>query len=197
MKKKLVSKSAFFSLRFLTGFALCSVGVFLAMLVFARSDKPIERPTSSPAQSFPTSVGVALPTVQQAIAQRDSIKSVEKDYVADLAALGVHPTSAPLPLRVLASGDASTPEGSAMGTGKAFMGITQEVVNQNISTGAFGVLSSGWTPGESVQVFFNGLLVLTAAANADGIVAVNAGTGAGFGCVRRAVGVNCAETIQK
>ena len=36
MKKKSSSQSAFFSPRFLTGFALCSIGVFLAALAFAR-----------------------------------------------------------------------------------------------------------------------------------------------------------------
>src|SRR5262245_61928620 len=132
MKRKLISKSAFFSLRFLTGFALCLIGVSLAMLVFARSDKPVERQNNSPAQQdFPTVVGVTLPAPQHAIAPRVSIKPVEDEYVVNLGALGVHPAKAPLPLRALASGNAGGPEGSAMGTGKAFMGITQEVVNQN------------------------------------------------------------------
>src|SRR2546430_4254308 len=132
-------------------------------------------------QSIPTLVGVALPAPKHVIGPIYTIKSLEGDYHVDLGALDIHPATAPLPLRALSSGEAASPEGSAMGTGKAFMGITHEVVNQNIATGAFGVLSSGWTAGESVQVYANGVLALTAAANADGIVAVNFGTGAGFG----------------
>ena len=132
MKRKLISKSAFFSLRFLTGFALCSIGVFLAVLVFARSDKSVERQNSSVAQqSFPTFIGVSLPAQKSGGMARGSIKSIEGDGLIDMAALGIHPAAAPLPLRVLAYGDASSPEGAAMGTGKAFLGITHEVVNQN------------------------------------------------------------------
>src|SRR5438094_1493619 len=185
MKRKLISKSAFFTPRFLTGFAFCLTGVFLALLVFARPGKPGEQQNQPPVQpqDIPTLNAVALPVSNHAIGPIYTIKSLEGDYLVDLTALDIHPTQAPLPLRALAGENAGSPEGSAMGTGKAFMGITHEVVNQNIATGAFGVLSSGWTAGESVQVYANGVLALTAAANADGIVAVNFGTGAGFGFI--------------
>ena len=65
MKRKLVSKSAFFSPRFLTGFAFCSIGLFLALVVFARPNKPVEQQNKSAVQqSVPAFVGVALPVAK-------------------------------------------------------------------------------------------------------------------------------------
>src|SRR6266849_5815359 len=181
MKRKLISKSAFFNPRFLTGLGLCSIGLFLALLVFARPDKSVEQQNQSVGQqSIPTFVGVALPAPKHGTVPIGSITPMEDDYLIDLAALDIHPVAAPLPLRVLSSEDAASPEGAAMGTGKAFMGITHEVVNQS-TTGAFGTLSSGWTPTESVQFYINGVLAGTFAANADGVLAVGISTGAGFG----------------
>src|SRR5262245_14605797 len=115
MKKKLVSKSAFFNPRFITGFALCSFGVFLTLLVFAHPNQPDARQTAPPQQSMPTVVGVALPAAPDAVSSKAPIKTVDGDYAVDLGALGVHPAKAPLPLRTLASGEAASPEGSAMG----------------------------------------------------------------------------------
>ena len=182
MKKKLVSKSAFFTPRFLTGFALCSIGVFMALLVFARPARPIEQQNKSVAQqSVPTFVGVALPSRQSVSAPSGRITPMKDQGVIDLAELDIHPANAPLPLRDL-SGNAGSPEGAAMGTGKAFLGITHEVVNQS-TTNAFGTLSSGWTAGESVQFYLNGVLAATFAASADGTVAVGINTGAGFGYI--------------
>src|SRR6476659_8231816 len=180
MKRKLFSKSGFFSPRFLTGFALCSIGVFMALLVFAHPNKPLEQQNNRGAQpSVPSFVGVALPLSHHASAPAGRITQMEDQGTIDLAALDVHPANAPLPLRDL-SGNGS-PEGAAMGTGKAFLGITHEVVNQSIATGAFGALSSGWTAGETVQLYVNGVFQTNFAANADGVVAINFGTGAGFG----------------
>src|SRR5438105_11870884 len=182
MRRKLVSKSAFFSPRFLTGFAFCSIGLFLALLVFARPNKPVEQQNESLAQqSIPTFVGVALPAPKHEPVRVGSIRPMEDDGVIDMAVLDIHPAAAPLPLRALSRGG-SSPEGAAMGTGKAFTGVTHEVVNAN-TTSAFGVLSSGWTAGETVQFYLDGVLAATRVANADGIVAVgvNTGAGAGFG----------------
>src|SRR6266436_6082748 len=159
MKRKLVSKSAFFNPRFLTGLGLCSIGVFLALLVFARPNQSVEQQNQSLGQqSVPTFAGITLPAPKHATGAKGTIRPMEGDYLVDLGALDIHPAQAPLPLRALAAGDAGSPEGAAMGTGKAFMGVTTEVVNQNIATGAFGILSSGWIPAESVQLYFNGVL---------------------------------------
>src|SRR5437762_13848840 len=130
MKRKLISKSAFFTPRFLTGFAFCLTGVFLALLVFARPGKPGEQQNQPPVQpqDIPTLNAVALPAPKNAIGPIGTIKALEGEYAVNLGALGIHPAAAPLPLRDL-SGNAGSPEGSAMGTGKAFMGITHEVVN--------------------------------------------------------------------
>src|SRR2546430_13909415 len=120
MKRNLISKSAFFTPRFLTGFAFCLTGVFLALLVFARPGKPGEQQNQPPVQpqDIPTLNAVALPAPKHAIGPIGTIKSVECDYLVDLAALDIHPTQVPLPLRALAAGNAGSPEGSAMGTGK-------------------------------------------------------------------------------
>ena len=178
MNRKLVSKSAFFSPRFLTGFVLCSIGLFLALLVFARPNKLVEQQNKSLAQqSIPTFVGVALPEPMDEPVRVASIRAMEVDGVIDMAAPDIHPAAAPLPLRALSPGG-SSPEGAAMGTGKAFMGVTHDVVNANTDD-AFGALSSGWTAGETVQVYLDGVLAATPVANPDGIVAVTVNTGAG------------------
>jgi hypothetical protein len=131
MKRKLVSKSAFFNPRFLTGFVFCSIGLFLALLAFARPNKPVEQQNKSLAQqSIPTFVGVALPVPKHKSAPVVSIRPMEIDGVIDMAALDIHPATAPLPLRALSRGG-SSPEGAAMGTGKAFLGVTHDVVNAN------------------------------------------------------------------
>src|SRR5437667_5722019 len=98
MKRKLVSKSAFFTPRFLTGFALCSAGVFLALLTFARPTKVAEPQNKSVVQqTIPTFVGVALPAPAHASASIGRITPVEDEGVIDLAELDIHPASAPLP----------------------------------------------------------------------------------------------------
>src|SRR5439155_21926847 len=126
-------------------------------------------------QDIPTFVGVALPAPKHAIGPIGTIRPVEGDYFVDAAALGIHPAAAPLPLRALASGNAASPEGAAMGTGKAFFGVTHEVIN-GTTTSLFGTLSTGWTPGESVQLYFGGVLLTTAIAGADGQVAIGIST---------------------
>src|SRR5262249_33993149 len=57
---------------------------------------------------------------------------------------------------------------------------THEFVSQNTQN-AFGVLSSGWTPGETVQHYFKGVLSGMSVANAEGVVAIKVNTGSGFG----------------
>src|SRR6266496_347266 len=129
MKRKPLSKSAFFNPRFLTGLGLCSIGVFLALLVFARPNQSVEKQNQSLGQqSIPTFVGIKSPA-QAGVPAIGSIENMEDDGHIDLGALNIHPTSVPLFLH--GSSEAPTPEGAAMGTGKAFMGITHEVVNQS------------------------------------------------------------------
>src|SRR5437667_286952 len=180
MKRKRLSKSAFFSPRFLTGFAFCAIGVSLALLVFARPNQSVQKQNQSVGQqSIPTFVGITSPA-PAGVPAVGSIENIEGDGVIDLAALNIHPMSVPVFLH--GSSEAPTPEGAAMGTGKAFLGITHKVVNQNTSN-AFGTLSSGWAPTESVHYYINGVLTATFAASADGVLAVGISTGAGFGYV--------------
>src|SRR5438094_4678942 len=183
MIPKRTPQSGFFSPRFLTGFAFCAIGVFLAMLIFARPNKPVGQQTHSVAQqNIPTFNAVALPAPKDAITSKGTTRPVEGDYLIDMAALDIHPAAAPLPIRALAVGNAGSQEGAAMDTGKAFRGITHEVANAS-TTAAFGVLTSGWIAGESVQVYLNGVLATTLAANAEGVLAIGISTGAGFGYV--------------
>src|SRR5207244_8142787 len=127
-------------------------------------------------QSIPTFGGIKSPQPAGANAPAiGSIENMEGDGHIDLGALNIHPTSVPL-FRFHGSSEVPAPEGAAMGTGKAFMGITHEVVNQS-TTNAFGTLSSGWIPAESVQFYANGTLLGTFAANADGVLSVGITTG--------------------
>src|ERR1700693_4056626 len=96
MKRKRLSKSAFFSPRFLTGFAFCAIGVFLAMLVLARPNQSVEKQNQSVGQqSIPTFVGIKSPQPAGAPAV-GSIENIEDDGLIDLAALNIHPTSVPV-----------------------------------------------------------------------------------------------------
>jgi len=80
MRRKLVSKSAFFTPRFLAGFAFCSIGLFLALLVFARPNKLVEqRNKSLVEQSVPTFVGVALPAPKHPSVPIASITHADTD----------------------------------------------------------------------------------------------------------------------
>jgi len=180
MKRKLVSKSAFFTPRFLTGFVCCSIGLFLALLAFARPNEPVEQQNKSLVeQKVPAFAGVALPAPKRSSVPVGSIKPIEIVDIIDLAVLGIHPATRPLPHRA-SSANPMTPESAALGTGRAFMGTTHEFVNPN-TPNAFAVLSSGWIPGETVQHYVRGVLTGMSVANADGVVAINVNTGSGFG----------------
>src|ERR1043165_7707605 len=54
MKKKPASKSAFFTLRFILSFALCSIGALLTVLASGRSDQSVQPQSAA-----------ALPVAQQ------------------------------------------------------------------------------------------------------------------------------------
>src|ERR1051325_2167407 len=146
MTPKRTPQSGFFSLRFLTGFAFCAIGVLLALLVFARPNQLVETQNQlAGQQSKPTFAGIKSPEAPGVLAV-GLIENMEGDGLIDLAALNIYPTSVPVFLH--GTSQAPVPEGAAMGTGKAFLGITHEVVNQN-TVAAFGTLSSGWSPMEN------------------------------------------------
>ena len=79
-----------------------------------------------------------------------SITSLVESDVIDMGAPGIHPLPAPLASR--GSSGAGSPDGTAVGKGKAFTGITTDIVNHS-TTNAYGVLSSNWTPAENVQLY--------------------------------------------
>ena len=96
MTPKRAAQSAFFSLRFLTGFALCAIGVLLALLVFARPNQLVETQNQSGGQqSIPTFVGIKSPE-PAGVPAVGTIENMEGDGVIDLAALNIHPTSVPV-----------------------------------------------------------------------------------------------------
>ena len=185
MKRKSTSPSAFFSPRVLISLAFCAIGLLLASLAFALH--PGGNAFARQKQSSAPRVVQGNVRVLQATRTQEppkvplvSITPLEENGHMDMAALNIHPLPAPLASR--ASSGAPSSDGAAIGTGKAFLGITHEIVNQN-TTNAFGVLSSGWTPGESVEIYLNGSLALTATASTSGAVAGGVNTNMGFGYI--------------
>jgi hypothetical protein len=182
MKKTSASRSAFFSPRVLTSFAFCAIGVLLALLAFAlypggdafaRQDQP-----NAPGVAQENiAVLEATLTQEAAIEPVVSITSMEDNGNIDMASLNINP----LPAQLASRGPPS-PDGAAVGIANAFLSISHEIVNQS-TTNAFGILSSGWTLGESVEVYLNGSLALTAIASASGTVAVGVNTSTGFGFI--------------
>ena len=156
MKKKPASKSAFFNPRVLIGFALCLTGLFIALLAFALypGGNAFARQEGS---ALPAAAQDSLMVVQGVPAQEQpsappvSVTSIDESGTIDMAALGIQATALPLPFRE----SAGTNPDEAMGSGKAFTGVSNEVVNQSVAR-AFATLSTGWTPGESVQYYLNG-----------------------------------------
>ena len=184
MKKKPASKSAFFNPRVLIGLAFCSIGLLLALLAFALypGGNAFARQNQSSAPGVAlenVAVLEATLTQESATAPVVSITPLEDNGHIDMAALNINPLPAPLASRRFSG---AVPDGAAVGTGKAFLGISHEIVNQSTAN-AFGTLSSGWTGGESVQFYLNGSLAGTFAASASGTVAVGISTGAGFGYI--------------
>ena len=184
MKKKPASKSAFFNPRVLIGFSFCLLGLVLALLAaypngnaFARQDHL----QSTAVGNIPVLEGRLMPSLDAPpLAVTDiGVSQMDSGHI-DMAALDIPPLSAPLPLR--APSVDPGPNGAAVGTSNAFLGITTEIVNQS-TTNAFGTLASGFTPAESVQFWLNGALAGTFAASANGTVAVGINTGAGFGFI--------------
>jgi len=118
MKRKLVSKSAFFTPRFLIGFAFCSIGLFLALLVFARPNNAAEQQNKSDVeQSVHAFSGVTVSAPKHPSVPIASIKPVEFDGVINLAVLGIHPATGPLPHRA-SSAEATSPESAAIVPGR-------------------------------------------------------------------------------
>ncbi len=169
----------------LISFAFCASGVLLGLFalglypggsVFARQNQSASigdaEENVAMLQVMPTREVSSMPVV--------SVTSLEDNGHIDMAALDMHPM--PASLGSAAPFKNTTPDGAAIGTGNAFLGITHEIVNQNTAN-AFGTLSSGWTAGESVQFYLNGSLAGTFVASAGGSLAVGISTGSGFGYI--------------
>ena len=78
------------------------------------------------------------------------------------------------------------PESAAVGKGRAFLSLTPELVNAS-TTSAFAAMSSGWIPGETVQIYTNGTANGTFTADGNGRLQLYYTTGAGFGLLSKVV----------
>src|SRR5947208_1168521 len=119
--------------------AFLLLGILLSVTVFGIVTWRINAQSRSD-NTTPGAIG-GIP-VFQAVPAKDtssvaapvSITSRDDNGEIDMAKLDMHPLSAPLAPR--APSDASSPNGAAIGTGKAYLGISHEIVNQN-TTSAF------------------------------------------------------------
>ena len=192
MKKQHASRSAFFNPRFLIGFAFCTIGVLLALVSFALypGGNALAKEKQSGVPELPQGTVQVLqaipaqhPPADEAVSgSQDRVVQLPENGSVDLGALGVKPLPFPLS-RPLSSGD---PDSGVMGTGKAFMQISNDIVNQSVPS-AFAVLSTGWQPGENVQGYVNGTLNFTFASGSFGAgtpigyLGVTFTTGSGYG----------------
>ena len=100
MKKKLVSKSAFFNPRVLIGFAFCSVGVFLVLHALAQSltseqKQPLDRGPGMQVAEIPSRIGYLQrqpnPRVPQLVGTDLGVESEPNNTFATANFLGVNP----------------------------------------------------------------------------------------------------------
>jgi N-acetylneuraminic acid mutarotase len=109
-----------------------------------------------------------------------------QEATIDLSRLGIHPVAQPLPVgkgappSVPGLPQLLLPNGGTIGTSNAYVVASPDVVSQS-TTSAFGILGSGFTPAETVSVYFNGALATTGPANVDGVLALGVNTSAGQG----------------
>ncbi|HMA36791.1 MAG TPA: hypothetical protein VKY74_20215, partial [Chloroflexia bacterium] len=107
------------------------------------------------------------------------------DQTIDLGPLGIRPIAVPLAPQNSKSAPRPglarlLPNGGALGTQNAFMGVDPDVVSQS-TTSAIGTLLSSFTPNEPIAYYVNGTLAGTFAANADGRLGVSLSPGPGLG----------------
>ena len=76
---------------------------------------------------------------------------------------------------------AGQPDGGATGTSSTFMSVSPDVISRSIASGV-STVASGFTAGETVNYYVNGVLTLTAAADSNGRFAtlINSGSSTGY-----------------
>jgi len=98
-----------------------------------------------------------------------------RPHTIDLGQLGIQP----LPFNVPPSAP-PVPDGAAIGYDNAYMAVTADVVPPS-TTAAFGTLFSGFSAGETLNIYILGVFVGTTTMDADGRVALLFNTAAGSG----------------
>ena len=159
---------------------LTSLALAFVALIIWMEPRPKASSARQTAQTKPVTLQATL-SPQQASAAGGILKPAEDEIKEiDMAALGIHPIPDALAYK---SGSGSSPSSNSVGKGNAFMCVCPEVVNQSVTNAAI-VQTSGWTLGETVQIFFNGSSAGTVAASATtGRATVGVTTGAGFGYI--------------
>ena len=196
MNRKSAFRSAFITPRFLFCFSFCVIGLLLAFVAVAISSNgdglnDAERVTASK-QPLRKINGVpifnAAPSSElDRPAELAPAISLSPNGEIDMGALGIRP----LPLALVPSSinvGNNGPDSAAIGANAAYMQSTTDIVDQN-TTAAFAALSTGWTLGEFVQIYVNGVLTSTLMSGSFGsgtplgYLAISINTGSGFGYV--------------
>ena len=170
MKNKFTRPSAFFNRRIIIGFVLCLIGLVMAVGGAGGQQRKQSgnRVRALAPGNVPVLQGIPAPLPPSRAPAVAIMPVAENEIVIDMAALNIHPMAAPLSVR--------SPSSAAVGNVASFS-ISPETGSQN-TTAAFGMVGANFMAGENVQVFVNGSLAVTSAADADGRVALGITTSA-------------------
>jgi len=155
----------------------------LAALPFALAQRQNSvKQSASPPQASTGAVTTfkAFPPTAQSFSTGDRFPAKftpMQAQVLDLPQLGIQP----LPLN-LSSLLHPNPDDGAMGYDNAYMAVTADVVPPS-TTRAVGAVFSGFTAGETMNLYFNGILVGTSTVDTNGHLGVFLNTGAGSGYI--------------
>ena len=142
--------------------ALSGLGAaFAGINALTASAQQVAGNHATTSSSGPQSLAPATPLVLQANPvhpttpdtgkPQATITNLQDDHIVDLGQLHISPVSAP----AYPKNTNPQPNGGAIGTQNAYMVASPDVVSRT-TTGAFGTLTSGWTPGETVNYTANG-----------------------------------------
>jgi hypothetical protein len=119
--------------------------------------------------------GPVHPTTSQP-AKLGAAQIATDEHEINLAALGIRPIS----VRPGQAPPANSPDSGAMGISNAWMSVSPEVIST--TTGVAGTLASGFTIGEPVGYYLNGVLAGTFTVGSSGVlrIAITAGSTEGY-----------------
>ena len=160
------------------------VSIAIAAIPFAlaqrNSGKRLQQPPSPAGVGKNAITGVtALPATLNGVSNtnRHSVTLIQffDEHTIDLGRLGIQPTLFTLP-----SPSRPSPDSGAIGTFNAYMSVSADVVPPS-TTAAAATILSGFTPSEMINIYVNGTLAGSFAANANGVLSLTASTPAGNG----------------